>query len=85
MLVHYTYTYNIPDFQTVLGKVPNNLKYPKKLYTSIYLTTSSLAHTMPILNQQTGTVQEYEIIPFVIETSALHFSIRNISGKMCEK
>jgi len=55
------------------------------IHLFIYLTTSSLAHIMPILNQQTDTVQEYEIIPFVTETSALHFSITNISEKMCEK
>ena len=36
---------------------------------------------MPILNQQTGTVQEYEVIRFVTGTSTLHFSITNISEK----
>jgi hypothetical protein len=88
MIVHYTHTYNFPDFQTVLGEVSNNLKYPQKLHNSvylfIYLTTSSLAHIMAVLNQQTGTIQEYEIIPFVIGTSTLLFSITNISEKMCE-
>ena len=36
---------------------------------------------MPILNQQTGTAQEYEVIRFVTGTSTLHFSITNISEK----
>jgi hypothetical protein len=81
---------NITYFHTVPGKVPNFLKCPKNYMPVVlylfYLTTLSLANTRPIQCQQTGTaVYDYDIICFVIATSALHFIIINISEKIRDR
>jgi len=57
MFAHYIYTYNIPDFQTVLGKVLNNFKCPQN-FIHIYMFAHYIyTYNIPDFETVLGKVQ----------------------------